>query len=64
MKISVHSDRCRGHAQCVMAAPDLFALDDTDDRAQAVVELVPFPLEQAAARAAAACPERAVTLHP
>jgi ferredoxin len=62
MRISVDADRCRGHAQCVLTAPDLFDLSD-DDRAQAVTELVPASREQAAARASAACPEGAIARH-
>jgi ferredoxin len=59
----VDADRCRGHAQCVLIAPDLFDLND-DDRAQAVTGLVPASREQAAARAAAACPEGAIARRP
>jgi ferredoxin len=63
MRISVDADRCRGHAQCVLMAPDLFELND-DDRAQAVTGLVPASRGQAAARASAACPEGAIARHP
>jgi ferredoxin len=44
-------------------APDLFDLNDDDDRAQAITGLVPASREQAAARASAACPEGAIARH-
>ncbi|MEV7981785.1 ferredoxin [Streptomyces sp. NPDC086519] len=62
MKITIDRAVCSGHARCAAAAPGLFRLDD-DGYALPVEGEVPQDLEQAARDGAAACPERAITLH-
>ncbi|MEO3787550.1 ferredoxin [Actinocorallia sp. B10E7] len=62
MRISVDPDRCQGHAQCLSAAPELFGFDDEAEHALPLQEKVPAGQEPVARRAAAACPERAITL--
>lgn len=32
MKMHVNFDVCEGHGDCVIAAPQIFALDDFDDK--------------------------------
>ncbi|MDT0329894.1 ferredoxin [Nocardiopsis lambiniae] len=60
MRIHVDRTRCANHGQCVFAAPGVFSFDDDEN-------LVYDPAPEAAraaevARAAAACPVRAVTV--
>ncbi|MEV0364701.1 ferredoxin [Nocardia fusca] len=61
MKVSVDSDRCRGHGVCAALCPDTFEVTDNgyaetrnpavpDDRVDAVVD------------AADACPEHAIVV--
>lgn len=40
MNVRVNHDKCRGHAQCVLIAPEVFGLGD-DDRARVLTEVVP-----------------------
>jgi ferredoxin len=61
MKISIDRDRCTGHGRCYALAPDVFAPDD-EGNGMAIVEDVPAELADAARRAAANCPERAIAL--
>ena len=61
-RVSVDTDRCEGHGRCAALAPDVFTLDDLGF---GVVlhhdEDLPAHAAQAR-RAAAGCPERAITL--
>lgn len=59
MKIRIDSDLCTGHGRCYSLAPELF---EPDEEGNGVVlhDEVPAGLEDAAHRAAANCPERAV----
>lgn len=61
MEIEVDRERCTGHGRCYALAPEVF---DPDDGGYSVVrsKLVPAGLEQAARRAAANCPEDAITV--
>jgi ferredoxin len=61
MKVIVNTAICSGHARCNAAAPELFELDDNGFCAITELE-VPAHLQEAAARGAQACPERAITL--
>ncbi|HLU28375.1 MAG TPA: ferredoxin [Glycomyces sp.] len=58
MRISVDMSRCETHAQCVFAAPQVFALDEDDEL---VYDPEPDDTRQAAVEEAArACPVQAV----
>jgi len=61
MKVFVDKDKCQGHARCYATAPDLFELDDEGYNAHSEYD-VPAGQEQLARDAAAACPERAITV--
>lgn len=61
MKVRVDSDKCQGHARCGDAAPDIFQFDEWG-HSRVVDENVPEGVEAAVRRAAAACPEHAITL--
>ncbi|MFF2503095.1 ferredoxin [Streptomyces sp. NPDC058067] len=60
MQITVDLNLCESHGQCVFAAPEIFAFDD-DDRL--TYDAAPSDaLREAAKRAAAVCPVRAITV--
>jgi len=62
MHITVDYDLCEGHAQCLLAAPDVF---DLPDDAEQVVVLNPDPAEtdrDRVIRAAAMCPAQAIRI--
>lgn len=61
MKISVDSSLCQGHALCVGHVPNLIDYDD-EGFAIVVEPLVPEGQEPAARKAAAGCPEGAISL--
>lgn len=62
MRITLDRERCTGHGRCYMLAPEVF---DADDEGYGVVLVdggdVPPGLEAAARKAAANCPEGAIT---
>lgn len=62
MKVSVDEVRCQGHTLCALNAPDLFDLSDEDGHARPAVDRVPPDRQEAARRAAADCPERAIAV--
>jgi ferredoxin len=57
----VDPDRCQGHARCREICPEVFSLDDEGYSVVSAGE-VPAGLEAKADRAAASCPERAITV--
>lgn len=59
MKVRVDRDKCRGHAQCVMIAPEVFDLGD-DDRAVVLTGEVPPEFTAAVEDAVIMCPEAAI----
>ena len=62
MKITLDTEKCTGHARCNAASPTLYVLDS--DGYCSIREFdVPVGQEQAARDGAAACPERALTIH-
>jgi ferredoxin len=50
-----------GHAMCVLAAPDLFALND-EEKSEPIGDVVPPAQEHAARDADLLCPENAITI--
>ena len=65
MKVLIDEQKCQGHGRCYATAPELFAPSDDFGHAEAVGGGVlpddPDILARAT-RAAAACPERAITI--
>ena len=61
MKIRV-TERCQGHMMCVLAAPDLFEIDNDLGYAHALSEDVPQAREREAQLAAQSCPESAIEI--
>lgn len=65
LQLHVDAAVCQGHGRCYALAPGLFAADDVDGHAVLrVAGPVPEHLLDAARRAEAACPERAIRLLP
>ena len=60
MRVELDSERCQGHGQCVMAAPEMFRFDD-QGFAVLTTNDVPAELETAVRNAEVRCPERAIT---
>ncbi|MBL3668064.1 ferredoxin [Streptomyces sp. M2CJ-2] len=61
MRVVVDQSLCSGHAQCAVAAPDLFRLDE-DGYVLPFDGEVPSGRESNARAGARACPERALTV--
>ncbi|MFF6908096.1 ferredoxin [Streptomyces sp. NPDC012389] len=60
MRITVDLDLCESHGSCVFAAPEIFSFDDDD---YLLYEAAPDDgLREAAEKAAASCPVRAITV--
>ncbi|MCW2830930.1 MAG: subB [Aeromicrobium sp.] len=64
MRINVDRDICAGHALCEAYAPQLFEVSEDDGLAVPLQGDVPDNLRADAESAAAACPERAITIVP
>ena len=62
MRVKVDPEICQGHGLCYFAAGELFRLRDDDGRAEVLMDTVPEAVRGAAIRAAAGCPERAITV--
>ncbi len=62
VRVTVDHAICQGHAACYFTSDALFAIRDSDGRAVVLLDPVPAELTDAARRAEAGCPERAITL--
>jgi ferredoxin len=62
MRVVVDPDLCQGHARCNMHAPAVFGLTEDDGHAVVLLDPVPAVHEEPAAKAAIACPERAIAV--
>ena len=61
MNVAVDPDRCQGHARCWEICPEVFSLDEVGHSVVASGD-VPSALEAEVTKAAANCPERAITV--
>lgn len=61
MRVSIDRSLCAGHGRCFSIAPEVFG-DDEEGFGLPLVEKVPAGLADAARRAAAGCPERAISV--
>lgn len=61
MKIKVDWGRCEGNGACVVAAPELFDLDD-DDNLVVFNETPPEELRKKLEEAVARCPKHALAI--
>lgn len=62
MKVSVDQGKCQGHNRCYSLAPELFDVDNYGMASAVGDGVVPSELEEKARRAAANCPEYAITI--
>lgn len=62
MRVHVDPDKCQGHNRCYSIAPELFDIDDLGMSSEHGDGTVPTELEEKARRAAANCPEYAITI--
>lgn len=62
MKVSVDSDICQGHGRCYTLAPEVFEDDAAGYPVVKAEEASDPALQEAARRAAGACPESAIRL--
>ncbi|GAW51823.1 MULTISPECIES: ferredoxin [unclassified Nocardioides] len=61
MHITIDADKCCGYGDCVLAAPELFDIND-DGVAYPLVSDVGVGLQEQAEQAAASCPVEAIEL--
>lgn len=64
MRLTVGSERCRGHGLCYSLAPDLLEDDDDEGYVSIRGQVIDVPEGQVghARNAAGSCPERAIDL--
>ncbi|MHB1582281.1 MAG: ferredoxin [Acidimicrobiales bacterium] len=62
MRVTVDPDVCQGHTLCALAAPEVFLLREDDGHAFVAGSEVPPAMEEAVRKAAATCPEGAISL--
>ena len=62
MRVIVDELRCDAHGVCVDACPDVFALDDDDDKVRVLVEEPGESLREQLQRAVLVCPKAAITI--
>ncbi len=61
MRVIVNHDLCEGNARCVLAAPEVFRLQD-DDQSYVLIERPGEDLRPKVEEAARFCPRQAITL--
>lgn len=61
-RVEVDQEKCQGHNRCYSLAPELFDVDDLGTASARGDGLVPEELLDKARRAAANCPEYAISL--
>ena len=62
MKVTVDELRCDAHGVCVHACPEVFALDDDDDKVRVLIAEPNESLLPSLLRAAASCPKAAIRI--
>ena len=62
MRVVVDELRCDAHGVCVDACPEVFALDDDDDKVRVLVEEPDESLREQLQRAVVVCPKAAITI--
>ncbi|EYF01964.1 ferredoxin [Chondromyces apiculatus] len=61
MRLVVDWDRCEANGVCVKAAPEVFRLDEAEDRLNVLMEEVPSELQEKVERAVRVCPRQALS---
>ncbi|WP_205698784.1 ferredoxin [Conexibacter sp. SYSU D00693] len=62
MRVLIDTARCEAHGDCVMAAPDVFDLDEEDNVAVLLMADPPEALREQVRQAADDCPVAAIRL--
>jgi ferredoxin len=62
VRVRVDPNVCQGHTLCAMVAGDIFLLGEEDGHAYVINEVVPAGREGAVRKAAATCPECAISI--
>lgn len=62
MKMLLDVDRCEGHGECVVAAPEIFELDDDGEKAVVLIAEPSEALRAKAVEAVKICPMAALQL--
>jgi ferredoxin len=62
VKVIVDELRCDAHGVCVDACPEVFALDDDDDKVRVLVSEPDESLREKLQRAVVVCPKAAITV--
>jgi ferredoxin len=62
MKVKLDPDVCDAHGDCVVAAPEIFDLDDDDEVAKVLIPEPDEDMREKAVEAADACPVQAITI--
>jgi ferredoxin len=62
MQVRVDPDVCQGHTLCALAAPQVFLLREEDGHAYVESPDVPVGMEDLVRKAAATCPEGAISI--
>jgi ferredoxin len=62
MKVIVETNRCELHGECVMAAPDVFAIEDEQDSVTLLNDQPGERLRSAVEEAAMMCPVTAIRI--
>jgi ferredoxin len=62
MQVTIDLQACQGYACCMMAAPELFDLDEASGKAFLVDQAPTESLRESAEKAARGCPAHAITV--
>ena len=62
MKVSADLTLCQGHQMCQFEAPDVFGLDDAEDKVTLLDPNPPEDLREQVARAVKYCPAMALSM--
>lgn len=62
MNVHLDLETCEAHGDCVMAAPDVFDLDDDDNVVKLLIPEPPEDLRAAVRQAARDCPVGAIRI--
>ncbi len=63
MQVSVDLELCQAYANCVLAAPEVFDLDESESHAVVLAEHPDDQLRPKVEEAVRSCPVRAIMLH-
>ncbi|MCV7039181.1 ferredoxin [Mycolicibacterium moriokaense] len=62
MKVILHAEKCELHGECILAAPEVFAIDDDAEVVTVLDENPPERLRKSVEEAAMVCPVAAIEI--